>query len=577
MSAVELPLAADSRAPGFIRARVKAWLAAREWPPESADDLVLVVSELVSNAVEHAYAGAAMPQGSEPGVLVRLEECGGALGRRAEITVHDFGAWRVPPSNPGFRGHGLRMVMDLVESCDVAQRADGTTVRVVSKPVGDRSLAPPDGSVSTGARAFMRKVGNVFGSSSLSPVGEDIRMTLEARERLRWLEVVTDAGLTELSVEQLLDDLLEKVRELMDVDTSAVLLLDPTHEFLIATAAKGIEEEVHQGVRIPLGSGFAGRIAADRHWVAIEQVNHDNVLNPILREKGIASLLGVPLLNGPSLLGVLHVGTLQPRTFNDRDAAMLQMVADRLTLALQARLSQAERSAASVMQRYMLPARLPAVPGLEFASRYVCGGDGKVGGDWYDVFSLPGGTVCLVLGDAAGHGLPAARTMSQLREVLRANALHTDDPAELLSLVDTHTQHFRPGAMAATLLCAMLDPATDTLRVASAGHPPPILAPQSGQSVAVPIPPGLPIGVELGHPRHSVEVLLPPGAVLCLYSDGLVERRGVLVDDGIESLRDTVRADAPETVCVDIMRKLVGIVTPEDDVAVLVVRRSPET
>src|SRR5215210_7237679 len=92
-----------------------------------------------------------------------------------------------------------------------------------------------------------------------------------SEERSRWLEVVADSGLAQLTVDQLLDELLEKVCELMAVDTAAVLLLDPSRQFLMATVARGIEEEVHQGVRIPLGRGFAGRIAEQRRWVAIEQ------------------------------------------------------------------------------------------------------------------------------------------------------------------------------------------------------------------------------------------------------------------------------------------------------------------
>ena len=108
----------------------------------------------------------------------------------------------------------------------------------------------------------------------------DIASARSAEERLRWLEAVTDAGLAQLTVDQLLDELLEKVRELMAVDTAAVLLLDPSRRFLIATAARGLEEEVHQGVRIPLGRGFAGRIAEEQHWVAIDHVDRTTVLNP---------------------------------------------------------------------------------------------------------------------------------------------------------------------------------------------------------------------------------------------------------------------------------------------------------
>ena len=162
----------------------------------------------------------------------------------------------------------------------------------------------------------------------------------DAHDRVQWLEAVTDTGLAGLSVEHVLSELLDKVRALMGVDTTAILLLDPSHRFLIATAARGLEEEVHQGVRIPLGEGFAGRIAAERHWVALDHVDHSTVLNPILWEKGIASLLGVPLIADEQLLGVLHIGTLTPRQFTSRDAARLWMVADRVALAIR---SQVDR------------------------------------------------------------------------------------------------------------------------------------------------------------------------------------------------------------------------------------------
>lgn len=393
-------------------------------------------------------------------------------------------------------------------------------------------------------------------------------------ERLRWLEAVTDAGLAQLGVDRLLDELLDKVRELMAVDTAAVLLLDPSCQFLIATVARGVEEEVHQGVRIPLGRGFAGRIAKERHWVAIDHVDHSNVLNPILREKGIASLLGVPLLAGGSVLGVLHVGTLAPRTFTEQDAQLLQMVADRAATATQSRRSQAERAAAAIMQRTLLPAQLPDVAGLEFASRYVPGDRGEVGGDWYDVFTLPSGAVALVVGDVVGHGLDAAQSMGQIRAVLRATALRTEDPAELLTRLDGHVKYFQADTMA-TVLCGILSPSTTTLRVSSAGHPPPILAAPHDAATILTIPADLPLGVEPGHPRRSVTIPLPPGFVLCLYTDGLVERRNIVIDDNIEKLRRTVTTQAPEAVCIAVMRQLVGSATPEDDVAVLVARHLP--
>ena len=194
----------------------------------------------------------------------------------------------------------------------------------------------------------------------------------ETADRLRDIESVTDAGLARLSVDDLLVELLDRVRDILDADTAAVLLLDAPAGQLVATAARGIEEEVYQGMRIPLGRGFAGRVAAGMQPVAIEDVQDGDVVNPVLRQKGIRSLLGVPLLVGGRLLGVLHVGTLVPRHFRDVDVDLLQMVADRVALATQARLSETERRAAIVLQRSLLPERLQQVPGLDVASCSRC-------------------------------------------------------------------------------------------------------------------------------------------------------------------------------------------------------------
>ena len=165
-------------------------------------------------------------------------------------------------------------------------------------------------------------------------------------ERLRRLAAVTDAALAHLELDQLLASLLLRTRELLEVDTCAVLLLDESAGELVARAAVGIEEEVEQGVRIPLGRGFAGRVAAERRPVVLDDVDHADVLNPILREKGIKSLLGVPLLVGGEAIGVLHVGALRHRVFTREETELLQLVADRAALAIEhARAYEAERQA----------------------------------------------------------------------------------------------------------------------------------------------------------------------------------------------------------------------------------------
>lgn len=165
-------------------------------------------------------------------------------------------------------------------------------------------------------------------------------------ERLRRLQHFTDAALAHLGLEELLAALLERTREILGVDTCAVLLLDEERQELVARAAVGIEEEVDAGVRIPLGRGFAGRVAADRRPVTLHDVDHSDVLNPVLREKGVKSLLGVPLVVEGKVLGVIHVGSLTPRSFTHADAELLQLVADRAAVAIEhGRLYEAERAA----------------------------------------------------------------------------------------------------------------------------------------------------------------------------------------------------------------------------------------
>ena len=183
-----------------------------------------------------------------------------------------------------------------------------------------------------------------------------------AHQRLVSLQRVTDAALAYLPQQELLQELLQRISDILDVDTVAFLLLEG--DTLHARAAKGIEEEVEQNVRIPLGRGFAGRIAAERRAITITDVDHADILNPILREKGIQSLLGVPLLVQGRVIGVLHVGSLTPRDFTTDDRDLLQLAADRAALAIeQARLYE-QRRVAEALQRRLLPGggRRPVEP-----------------------------------------------------------------------------------------------------------------------------------------------------------------------------------------------------------------------
>jgi GAF domain-containing protein/anti-sigma regulatory factor (Ser/Thr protein kinase) len=386
----------------------------------------------------------------------------------------------------------------------------------------------------------------------------------------------SDPGLSELSLNALLAELLTRLQDALTVDTVAILLYDAESNELVARAATGLEEEVEQGVRLPLGQGFAGRIAAERVPIFIADVNHADVLNPILREKGIASLLGVPLIVEGELIGVLHVGSLTPRTFGQDDVAVLQMAAARAAPAIErarlfARLEH-EHDVSMVLQRSLLPKRLADVVGVNVAARYLPARE-EVGGDWYDVFELPRGRVGVVIGDVVGHGIAAAALMGRLRTALHSYAIEGHGPGRTLELVDRFVQSLNESAMA-TAAYAVFDTYTSALQYATAGHLPPLVISGSGVRM-LEVTPAPPLGAfPYGRcPEH--ELSLGSREMLLLYTDGLVERRGVALSAGIEVLATAVNAaQTPEDACRFAVARLVPPEGLRDDVAIVALQNA---
>ena len=397
--------------------------------------------------------------------------------------------------------------------------------------------------------------------------------TVPIEDRLRAIQSITDAALSRLDDRDLLAALLERTRDALQADTAVVLLLDFASGQLIATAASGLEEEVHQGVRIPVGRGFAGRIVAEYQLVILDHVDHTTVLNPILWTKGLQSMMGVPMVAGGTVIGVLHVGSLTPRKFTAHDTELLQLAADRAAAAVQSMTAQADRLAAAALQRSLVPAALPVVARAELAARCIPG-SGGVGGDWYDVFSLPTGELCVVIGDVAGYGLPAAVIMGRMRSALRAYALETRDPAEVLSRLDRKMQHFEPDAMA-TVLYAVIEPGLDRMNICLAGHFPPVIARPGQPAELASVATGVLIGIANQVRRPVTTVPIPPGTLLCFYTDGLIERPGELIDDGLTRLCRAVTAQPAEGACAAVMNTLIGSGRARDDIALLMVRRQP--
>jgi serine phosphatase RsbU (regulator of sigma subunit) len=226
-----------------------------------------------------------------------------------------------------------------------------------------------------------------------------------------------------------------------------------------------------------------------------------------------------------------------------------------------------------MLERSLLPPTPPSTPELEFATRYVAAEDRTVGGDWYDHFRLPSGELWIVVGDVAGHGLEAAVVMGRIRSSLRSYALIASSPAHVLELVDRKMQHFESQAYA-TVVCASIGPSYDSMTIAVAGHPPPVITAPGRAAHFAAVDVGPPIGASRESRHSTTTITLAPETVVAFYTDGLVERRGESIDVGLERLRQAMSPGAPHLVARDIMRHLIGGFVPQDDIALVVMRRT---
>ena len=399
----------------------------------------------------------------------------------------------------------------------------------------------------------------------------------EATKRVRDLQWVTDATLSHLPLEELLGELLRRIAEAFEVDGGAVLLREDSRRFTQAASLGVVELDV----ALPTGhitGRFPERVADDRRSLAIEQVEGEERFEAQLRQAGVESLLGVPLLVGDEVLGVLYVATRSRRRFSEGDASFLQLVGDRVALAVErTRLFEDERQIAETLQRSLLGDVLPVIPDASMAVRYVPGRAGmEVGGDWYDVIDLRDGRVGLAIGDVVGRGLRAASLMGRLRTALQAYALDGHNPAGVLERLH-HLLEGQAKDAIATVLYLVLDADKRTVEIANAGHLPPLVRDEDGTTRYLPIGQSPPLGAVPYARFEQRQATIEPGSTLILYTDGLVERRGESLHAGLEALRRAVEAgpDRPEALCDAAIARLEDAGELEDDVALLAFKLEP--
>jgi GAF domain-containing protein/anti-sigma regulatory factor (Ser/Thr protein kinase) len=398
----------------------------------------------------------------------------------------------------------------------------------------------------------------------------------ESLERLRQLQSVTESALAYMDLDDLLRTLLERVAGMLRTDTAVVLLVSDGGTELYARAAKGLEEEVERGFSLPIGTGFAGRVANERRPVILPEVKPGLVVNPLMFEKGVRSLLGVPLIVEGRLVGVLHVGTFAPRDFNEGDVDLLQAVGDRVALAIEHDRLFEQHRVAQMLQRSLLPSELPQPSGLSFSARYLpAAAKQLVGGDWYDVIVLPDGRVGVGIGDVVGHGLEAATLMGALRSALQAYAVQGLTPGEIAPLLARFAQT-TVNARMATYVYGVIDSERRSFTFVNGSHPPPVVVRPDGTAEVLESPLLPPLGTTLMATVEETRIELTPGMTLAFYTDGLVERRG----ERLATRQDELHAAAaaapaePDLLCDALIEHMIGSEPPADDVAVLTVQRT---
>jgi serine phosphatase RsbU (regulator of sigma subunit)/PAS domain-containing protein len=295
-------------------------------------------------------------------------------------------------------------------------------------------------------------------------------------------------------------------------------------------------------------------------------------------EQGATAVV-VPIATSAELLATLTVVSLDPsRRLGDEQVETALFVAGQAALAISnARLTQERKDFADTMQRSLLPRGLPEVNGLDVGAVYESSARVEVGGDVYDFLTLPDGQLAVVLGDASGHGIAATADMALMKFAFRSLVRLYPDPAELLAQANEVAIGELAGGTFVTMVCVTIDPPTGTVRAARAGHPPvSVLAPDGKISSLA--PGGLALGVEAGQRYETEETTLPPGAALCLYTDGLVEARRGGDQYGEERLHAALTegrhlsAQALAVHVVEDARAFAG--EPGDDYAVVVIRRT---
>jgi serine phosphatase RsbU (regulator of sigma subunit)/FixJ family two-component response regulator/anti-sigma regulatory factor (Ser/Thr protein kinase) len=366
--------------------------------------------------------------------------------------------------------------------------------------------------------------------------------------------------------------LLERSLAVVAAEGGALLLRNPATERLVAVAHRGLTGLAPSA---PLeATGVIGQVLEARDPVVVDDLQQADA-GPLAGNDAIRSLAAVPLdVDGRRIGALIAVSTL-PGRFSAEQAHLLSLAGERSARGLaNADAYERERRTAAALQAGLLPSSVPALQRGEIAVRYLpARGGPSVGGDWYDAVVLPDGRVGLAIGDVIGHGAEAAVLMGQMRAALRAYALEGTSPAVVATRLNTLALSLGESAVA-TFVYMLLAPGLDRGTYVNAGHPAPVVVSREGASMLRERA-STPAGVSATGDFTEQELTLAPGDAVCLFSDGLVEQRGVDRSAREDALIDALGMPAgAEVLCERALAALRPLGAGDDDVAMLVLRTS---
>lgn len=417
-----------------------------------------------------------------------------------------------------------------------------------------------------------------------------------ALSRGRQLLELTEALSGQLSVQSVADTVTAHARRSLGVVFAGIALVDETGQWMTYTSLDPLPKETHEfwsrvplSMEAPVTAAARNRTPYFHESVAAAERDFPGI-GLHMRTAGTPSLAHLPLEGSTgALLGTLALSWDTPHMAGPEEREFIRTMTGYCAQALErAMLFEQQRTVADALQRAVLPDRMPVLDDWQLTARYVPATSGiEVGGDWYDAFELPDGRLGVAVGDASGHGLPAARVMSSLRNALRAYALLGEGPGRVLTRLDRLLSTLEPDAMA-TVVYLELEPGSGRGRWAAAGHPPPLW----GTAGRIDLDPGHesdpPLGIVGPRGVRTHEVTFAPGEGVLLYTDGLIERPGEHLDYGLQRLVDSARAlgvsrnvqrpvggDAFLAWLDGLVAELIGAEGARDDVCVLALRRRP--